>query len=421
MNVTGKLENKVEKTLKLKEWLIKVRRSRYIKDALKIIFSIISKLPTKKKTIVFESFLGKQYSDNPKALYLYLNEHYPEYQLYWSVDRHSVPRFEHKDLTILPRFGLKWIFIMARADYWITNSRLPEWIPKSKRTVYVQTWHGTPLKRLAADMEEVHMPGTDTEKYKCNFLKEAKKWDYLISPNRYSTNIFSRAFQFNKTVIESGYPRNDFLTRANNEEMIKKLKRKMKLPFDKKIILYAPTWRDNEYYERGKYKFELQMDLTKMQKQLSDGYFIILRLHYLIAENLDLSAYESFVSDFSNYEDIRDLYLVSDALITDYSSVFFDYANLNRTILFYVYDLDTYRDKLRGFYFDFENEAPGPLLKTTDEIIAIIKQLEANNFQPLKDLTQFYKKFCYLEDGQATKRVVETLFNENIRKVSGIS
>src|SRR5690625_3847632 len=295
MNVTGKLENKVEKTLKLKEWLIKVRRSRYIKDALKIIFSIISKLPTKKKTIVFESFLGKQYSDNPKALYLYLNEHYPEYQLYWSVDRHSVPRFEHKDLTILPRFGLKWIFIMARADYWITNSRLPLWIPKPRGTTYVQTWHGTPLKKLAADMDEVYMPGTNTERYKRNFLKEANKWDYLVSANEYSTTIFKRAFQFKETIIESGYPRNDILINFNNNEKISELKRKAKLPLDKNVILYAPTWRDNLFYTRGRYKFNLELDLQKMQENFGKDYILILRLHYLVSDNLDLTGFENFV------------------------------------------------------------------------------------------------------------------------------
>src|SRR5699024_6214188 len=125
----------------------------------------------------------------------------------------------------LPRFGIKWTITMARAEYWITNSRLPLWIPKPKGTVYVQTWHGTPLKRLATDMDEVHMPGTDAHSYKANFIKEANKWDYLISPNVYSTEIFKRAFQFQETMIESGYPRNDILYNNNNGEKIRQLKK----------------------------------------------------------------------------------------------------------------------------------------------------------------------------------------------------
>lgn len=378
----------------------------------KILFYITGLLlPKNNEMIVFESFLGKQYSDNPRALYEYVKKHYPTYTLYWSVDRHSLAKMDGMNIKKIARFSIKWLFIMNRAKYWITNSRLPAWIPKPKQTIYVQTWHGTPLKKLAADMEEVHMPGTNTETYKRNFLNEVKKWDYLISPNRYSTKIFKRAFQFNKTIIESGYPRNDFLIQANNDETILKLKNKMAIPLHKKVILYAPTWRDNEYYDRGRYKFDLQMDLEKMYEALSDNYVIVLRLHYLISENLNLSGFDSFIKDFSQYEDIRDLYLVSDMLMTDYSSVFFDYANLKRPILFYVYDIDTYRDKLRGFYFDFEKEAPGPLVKTTDEIIETIKRIEKNDFQPLVPLDDFYNTFCQLEDGKASERVIEKIIN----------
>lgn len=379
----------------------------------KILFYIAGLLlPKNKKLIVFESFLGKQYSDNPRAIYEYMTEHYPTYTLYWSVDRRSLASLHDFDIKKLKRFSLKWLFMMNRAKYWVTNSRLPLWIPKPSETIYVQTWHGTPLKKLAADMDEVHMPGTNTEQYKRNFINEAQKWDYLISPNQYSTTIFKRAFQFDKTVIESGYPRNDFLVQANNDETINNLKEQMGIPLHKKVILYAPTWRDNEYYDKGRYKFELQLELDKLQKSLSDQYVILLRLHYLVAEDIDLTSYESFIYNYSHYEDIRDLYLVSDILMTDYSSVFFDYAILKRPMLFYVYDIATYRDTLRGFYFDFEKEAPGPLVKTTDEIIATIKQIENNNFQPLKNIDKFYETFCYLEDGKATERVVQKILNE---------
>lgn len=377
----------------------------------KIVFFVAGMLlPKDEKIIVFESFLGKQYSDNPRAIYEYIKKHYPSFKCYWSVDKRSWKLLERFDINRLQRFSFRWLFIMTRAKYWVTNSRLPLWIPKPRKTIYVQTWHGTPLKKLAADMDEVHMPETNTEKYKRNFLNEAKKWDYLISPNNYSTTIFKRAFQFKKVIVESGYPRNDVLYQNNNEKTIQALKQKMNLPDDKKIILYAPTWRDNEYYQKGKYKFNLQIDLDKLYNSLSDRYIIILRLHYLIAESIDLSSYKTFIYNFSDYEDIRDLYLVSDLLMTDYSSVFFDYANLKRPMLFYVYDIDIYRDTLRGFYFDFEKEAPGPLVKTTDEIIQTIEHIEQNEFQPSEDIESFFDTFCYLEDGKASERVVKEIF-----------
>lgn len=396
----------------LKNLIRKVRRSDLVKNTLQIIFSLVGKLPTRKKTIVFESFLGKQYSDNPKALYLYIKSHYPHYRLYWSVDRREVHRFENKGIDLLPRFGLRWIWVMGRAEYWITNSRLPLWIPKPKGTTYVQTWHGTPLKRLAADMEEVHMPGTDTTSYKENFINEAKKWDYLISPNAYSSEIFRRAFQFKGTLIESGYPRNDILLNENNTERISELKRAAGLPLDKKVILYAPTWRDDQFHHVGKYKFQLKMDIDRMREEFGDDYVIILRLHYLIADNINLESYEGFIYDFSQNEDISELYLMSDVLITDYSSVFFDFANLRRPILFYVYDLETYRDKLRGFYFNFEEKAPGPLVKTTEQLIYELKKIEGTSSQEDANIEKFHERFCYLEDGRASERVVRTILKD---------
>jgi CDP-glycerol glycerophosphotransferase len=299
---------------------------------------------------------------------------------------------------------------MARARYWVTNSRMPLWIPKPKHTVYLQTWHGTPLKRLAADMEEVHMPETTIKEYKQGFLKEASNWDYLISPNAYSTEIFKSAFQFEKEMLETGYPRNDYLYQHNNQQTIDQFKRSHGIPADKKIILYAPTWRDNQFYEKGKYKFDLDLDLAQLKESLGDNYIVLLRMHYLVAENFDLSPYNGFAYDFSNHEDIRDLYLIADILITDYSSVFFDYANLKRPMIFYVYDIEEYRDNLRGFYFDFEKTAPGPLVKTTEQVIECIKKTEEEDYALPDSFELFYEKFCYLESGQSSKRVVERVF-----------
>lgn len=377
----------------------------------KLLFSWMGKtLPKNKQLVIFESFLGKQYSDSPRAIYEYLAEHYPEYELYWSVEKKAITKFEELNIPFVRRFSLKWMFLMNRAKFWVSNSRLPLWIPKPPKTTYVQTWHGTPLKKLAVDMEEVHMPGTNTEQYKRNFVTETKKWDYLISPNAYSTEIFKRAFQFERELIESGYPRNDYLINHNTVSEINKIKTKLGIPFEKKVILYAPTWRDNQFYGRGRYKFDIAMDLEQMQEKLSDEYVVLLRMHYLIAEDLNITAYSNFVYDLSFHEDIRELYLISDILITDYSSVFFDFANLKRPMIFYVYDIEEYRDTLRGFYFDFEREAPGPLVKTTSELIQAVKKLkEQGNVAP--ESNEFYQRFCYLENGLASQKVVERIFN----------
>lgn len=393
---------------RLRKVFYKWKQANKIVVVYKILFQLVGYLPAKKNSIIFESFLGKQYSCNPRAIYEYLEKNHPEFNMYWSVDSRFIENFEGKELTIVPRFSLKWLFKMARAEFWVSNSRLPLWIPKPKHTTYLQTWHGTPLKKLAADMDEVYMPGTSTEKYKENFLFEARNWDYLISPNAYSSKIFRSAFQFDKKVIESGYPRNDILYDNVTKERIDQLKQEFDLPLNKKVILYAPTWRDDQFYQKGKYKFDLELDLKKLRKELGSEYIVILRMHYLVAENFDLTPYQGFAYDFSNYEDIRELYLIADLLITDYSSVFFDYGNLKRPIIFYVYDIETYRDKLRGFYFDFEKTAPGPLVKTTDEVINYIKNMDSIEFK--EQYISFYNTFCYLEDGNASSRVVNEVF-----------
>jgi CDP-glycerol glycerophosphotransferase len=379
------------------------------KLAYKTLFLLVGIFPAHKNLIMFESFLGKQYSCNPRAIYEYIKEHYPQYELFWSADPRFTKVFIENDIPYVNRFSFKWLFLMARARYWVTNSRMPLWIPKPRHTIYLQTWHGTPLKKLANDMEEVHMPGTTTENYKRNFYKESRNWDHLVSPNAYSTAIFKRAFQFNKNIIESGYPRNDFLHSDNKTLIAQELKERFAIPLNKKVILYAPTWRDNQFYTTGKYKFDLSLDLAKLKESLGEEYVIILRMHYLVSENFDLSPYKGFAYDFSLHEDIRELYLISDLLITDYSSVFFDYANLKRPIIFYVYDIESYRNELRGFYFDLEDKAPGPLVKTTEEVIEAIYKYQDGEELP-DSYEDFYQNFCYLEEGESTKSVVEKVF-----------
>lgn len=387
-----------------------IKNSKLVTTVYMFLFKLASYLPVKKNVIMFESFYGKQYSDNPRAIYEYMSVHNPDYILYWSAHKDYLTIFEKYQVPHIKRFSIKWLFYMARAQYWVSNSRLPLWLPKPKHTTYIQTWHGTPLKKLAIDVREAHVPGTNTKKYKEDYIKEAEKWDYLISPNHYSTKIFRRAFQFEQIMLECGYPRNDFLLNYHEEQSITQIKKKLDLPTHKKIILYAPTWRDNQFYDVGRYKFSVHLDLLKMKEALGDDYVVVLRTHYLVAENIDIADFDGFVYDFSHREDIRELYVVADILITDYSSVFFDFAILKRPMIFFVYDIEEYRDNLRGFYFDFEKKAPGLLTKSTEEVIAEVKRIDRDGFTPTKEIEAFYDKFCYLEDGQATKRVVETLF-----------
>ena len=230
----------------------------------------------------------------------------------------------------------------------------------------------------------------------------------MVSPNEYTSEIYRSAFAYEGEIIESGYPRNDILYNADSKK-IAQLKDSLKLPEDKKIILYAPTWRDDEYYDTASVRFTLELDLNRLKREFGDEYIVILRLHYFIADNIDLSGLDGFVYDLSKHEDIAELYLISDILITDYSSVFFDFANLERPMLFYTYDLDKYENMLRGFYIDI-NDVPGPLLMNNDEVVDAIRNIDEINEKYAEKYQEFYNKFCNIDDGNASKRVYERIW-----------
>ncbi|WP_233569662.1 CDP-glycerol glycerophosphotransferase family protein [Planomicrobium sp. Y74] len=387
-------------------WFHELKNNKRVLQLFKILFILIGRLPKTQNMVIFESFHAKQYSDSPRAIYEYMKEHHQNYRLLWSIDKSAENMFREFGVPYLRRFTIPWFFHFPRAKYWVNNVRLPAWMPKPKDTIYIQTWHGTPLKKLGVDIEEIHMPGTNTSAYKRNFVLEAQKWDYLVSPNPYSTEIFRRAFRYPGKIIESGYPRNDVLSN-HSETLASNLKKKLGIAEDKKVMLYAPTWRDNEFYEKGKYKFEFQFNLDNWKKEFGDEWVLLSRMHYLVAENFDFSAHAGTVYDASSYPDIRDLYLISDLLITDYSSVFFDFAVLNRPIIFFMYDFELYRDQLRGFYINIEEEAPGPIVETEKELFLAINSLKDSNVQSDPKFSGFKGKFSSLEDGQATERVVK--------------
>lgn len=367
---------------------------------------VFTKLPLKKKLVFFESFLGKSYSDSPKYIYEYMLNNNKNYKYVWCFRETKKIPGNHIQVK---RFSLRYFYYLARSKYWVSNSRLPKYLNKREGNIYLQTWHGTPLKTLVFDIKDIYSADPN---YKLNFYEQSRRWDYLNSPNAYSTEIFKRAFQYDKQMLEYGYPRNDILYNKNEETYIQKLKNNLNIPPEKKVILYAPTWRDDQYFSRGNYKFALNLELEKMQEKLSDDYILVLRTHYHISNSIDVSEYKGFVYDLSNYDDIAELYLISDMLITDYSSVFFDYANLKRPILFYTYDLENYRDKLRGLYFDLEKEVPGPILMTTDEVIQAVENIESINVEYKEKYNAFYERFCSWDNGLASQNTYNKVFND---------
>lgn len=362
--------------------------------------------PIEENMIMFETFMGKSYADSPKYIYEYLAKNYPgKYKFVWVLNdpKEKLPYGG----IVVKRFSKKYAYYLGVSKYFVFNVRQPLWFRKREEQVFLETWHGTPLKRLAFDQEEVTAASPT---YKAQFYRQKQEWDYLIAPNKFSSDIFKSCFMYDGNMLETGYPRNDLLSSANRDEIAIQLKQKLGIPLDKKTILYAPTWRDDEYYGKGQYKFKLKLDLDLLKEQLGDEYVVLLRTHHYIADALDTTGLEDFAFNLSKYDDITEVYLISDICITDYSSVFFDFANLKRPLLFYTYDLDKYRDVLRGFYIDMETELPGPLVYTSEEVVDKIKNIDKLTADYQQRYEQFYKRFCSWEDGNAAKRVVEEVF-----------
>lgn len=361
------------------------------------------KQPVKENVILFETFMAKNYSDSPKYIYEYIAQNHPEYECVWAINDGAKIPYGAKTVK---RFSFQYAYYLAVSKYLVFNVRPPLWYRKREEQVFLETWHGTPLKRLVFDQEEVT---SASPKYKQQFYRQRKDWDFLVSANPFSTKTFRSCFLYEGEMLEYGYPRNDILYWPNKDEIAQQLKEKLGIPKDKKTILYAPTWRDDQHYGSGQYKFELALDLKLMKERLQDDYVVLLRTHHYISDHIDVSGLGDFVINLSSYDDISEIYLISDICITDYSSVFFDYANLKRPILFYTYDFDKYKNQLRGFYIDMNTEVPGPLLYTSEQVVQAIEDIDEITEEYKERYDQFYDRFCCYDDGHASEHVAEAM------------
>ena len=378
------------------------------KDQWRLAFyrKVALRMKVKKDLVFFESFNGGLYGDSCRYIYEHYIEHNPANRRFvWSLKRTpesgaKIPG-KHRRVTT---GGLRYMLALARAGILVSNMRQPSWYVKRPGQMFFETWHGTPLKKLVFDMDDVY---TASPGYKKIFYDQSRKWDWLLSGNDYSTDVFEHAFMLpRERIVCLGYPRNDRLRAGADEELKMRMREKLGLPKEKKIILYAPTWRDNRFRGSGDYEMPSAFDRDFYKK--AENCFFILRQHYFVGEAVGLTeACGENAVDMSAYDDINDLYLASDMLVTDYSSVFFDYAILGRPMVFYAYDEEEYRDGLRGLYFDMENYCPGPIVRTQDELADVLKKDEEFFAPYLERYKMMGSFFDGPGDGCAAKRVVE--------------
>ncbi|MBO3747084.1 bifunctional glycosyltransferase family 2 protein/CDP-glycerol:glycerophosphate glycerophosphotransferase [Streptosporangiaceae bacterium NEAU-GS5] len=349
-----------------------------------------------REAALFDSYGGAQYSCNPRAIS-------EELARRGGVDLIWVTR----DAPLPAPSGVRQVLYGSRAHeealttsrYVIVNRRTqPAWYAKRRGQFFVQTWHGTPLKRLGSDIKD--MPYGQRDLYE-DLDRYSTMWDLFVSPNPFSTPIFRRAFEYGGEMLESGYPRNDLLFRP---ELAAGVRRRLGVSDEARLVLYAPTWRDDEHAGRG--RLSLPFDLGRAAAALPEDHVLLVRAHYLVADRIAAHSGPR-VLDVSRYPDMADLLLAADVLVTDYSSAMFDYASTGRPMVFLCPDLARYRDQVRGFYMDFEACAPGPIVSTTGELADALRGLDPGAYKQRYEA--FQAAYCPWDDGRAASRVVDRL------------
>ncbi|WP_159610483.1 CDP-glycerol glycerophosphotransferase family protein [Glutamicibacter sp. JC586] len=384
----------------------KFRRHKRYFEIMEKAFKLYKLAPMDEDLIIFESGLGRQYGDSPRYIYEELVRQGDTRRKVWVYS--GKHRFTDPLTTTVKRLSPEYFWHLARANYWVNNQNFPHYLQRRTKGVFLQTWHGTPLKQMALDVREVH--GRD-EGYLERVTRATRQWTHLISPSRYTSDVMRSAYAFSGEAVELGYPRNDILTGEDAEQIEQRVRDELAISAGIKTVLYAPTFRDDASSSRGKFRFDLPMDLEEFDRRFGEDTILMLRMHVLVSNAVSIpESLRHRIIDVSSHPDIQELYLASDVLITDYSSVFFDYSLLRRPIIFYAYDLENYRDNLRGFYLDYESALPGPIVEEEHELWDVLAAALAGNDLPGVDREEFIRKFAPHDDGNAARRVIERFF-----------
>ncbi|MEW1660168.1 MULTISPECIES: CDP-glycerol glycerophosphotransferase family protein [unclassified Streptomyces] len=369
---------------------------------------VFSRLPIKKRTVVFESHLGKQYSDSPRAIYEEMRRQGLKFEAIWAYA--GSPKDFPKDATLVKRWSLPYLKALAQAEFWVDNQSYPLKLTKRPETTYIQTWHGSALKNMGFDQPVLK---AQTRQQQAEQQQSLDRFDRFLCRTEHDARTLAKAFRLKeKTLLRVGYPRNDALVRARQQEAATghrergPLAAELGIPADKKVLLYAPTFRK----AGGRHgRFALPFDVERFADEFGDRYVLLVRSHYLNHVVLPPTV-QGRVIDVSARHDITPILQLADGLVTDYSSVMFDYALLDRPLVFFTYDYDEYVHEGRGTYFDLLEHAPGPVVRTEDDFFEAMQSFESQQLEYAKDRKEFVAKFGEYDQGDAAQSIVDQFF-----------
>ncbi len=356
--------------------------------------------PIDENLAVYSAYWSTNYACNPAAIYEKAKQLAPHIRGVWVVEK----GFEHRmpaGVEYVTLYTPEYYRVMATAKYFVNNANFASNIVKRPGTVHVQTQHGTPLKAMGLGLLD-HPVGAAGMNFP-KLMQRSDRWDYLVSANRFSSEVWERSFPNSYVTLEVGYPRNDRLVAAGEADT-RAVRARLGLPSDKTLLLYAPTFRD---WIRD--RFYSPIDLLDFCERLGDDFVVLVRGHYFAERDEPLVRLEEqgLLRDVTDLASIEDLMIASDALLTDYSSVMFDYANLDRPIVIYAPDWETY-SRIRGVNFDLFAHPPG-VVETTQEglVDAFVSERYRDTGSQRKEFAQ---TFCEWDDGHAAERVVLRVF-----------
>ena len=351
---------------------------------------------TDDRLILFTSFGGKKYDDSPKVLYeaICKDERFQKFRCVWAF--HRPADFEDCKLESVKTDTLQYFKTALKARCWITNSSIERGLRfKGKRTFYFNTWHGTPIKKMGSDISQ------DNTSFRG---KAALPIDRMTVQSDYEAEIFGRSFDIPaQKFLKAGLPRNDCLCHCTMEDR-EKLREKFHLPSDKAIVLYAPTFREYQKDSARRCVMNMPFQIAKWEESLADRYVILFRAHYEVAKVMGIQD-SDFIRDVSTYPNLNELMILSDVLISDYSSIFFDYSIMEKPMLYYTYDYDEYAQK-RGMYFDIRT-----FLHGSDKEEGVIQILQDLDVAAEQERARSFKKKYVPYYGKATQQSLDCILH----------
>ncbi len=366
----------------------------------RILFYIFRIFPIDNKKIFFSSFSGRNCEGNPRYISEYLLKNRKDIKQVWASRKNSTFELDNK-IKRVNWASPKMIYEMATAKVWIDSHNIPTWIQKRRNQIYIQVWHGgLGMKKIVNDF------ASKTKKYEKMIEHNSKNANVFISNSKHITDIYRNAFNYSGKIYEVGFPKNDIFYKSQEtlEKIRNKVLNELNIPLEKRVVLYAPTFRENK--DISVYNVDFNKLKKSLENKFNKDFAVVFRLHPDI-RNLseEFKKKSDSIIDASYYDNMQDLIIATDVFITDYSSGIFDFASLKRPGFLYTPDLEEYK-KERGLYYELE-DMPFPFAKTNEELQKVILNF---NYEEYKiKLQNFFDKMGLKDNENSTKIVSEII------------